>query len=602
MNLDRRLLQLLPLARGWFAAAVASGVGAAVCAVVQAWALSRAIGGVFLRHETLAAVTGWLALFAGAAALRAALGALTAAAGARVAERVKNNLRDRLAEKIFALGPDRAAGSRSGELANTLARGVEALEAYFAHYLPQLFITALAPLVILAAVFPRDWLSGVIMLLTAPLIPLFMLLIGATAKRMTDRQWQSLSRMSAHFLDVLQGLPALKLLGRAREQAAGIARISDDYRRATLRVLRVAFLSALALEMLATISTAIVAVALGLRLLKGGMEFEPALMVLILCPEFYGPLRALGARFHAGMEGVSAAKSLHEVLDAAVPVRPSSVQNSRTPTLQHSVELRFEAVSFSYPHRTTPALESVSFHLRPGTITALVGASGAGKSTVAKLLLRFIVPDAGRILVNGADLAALPPDEWRRQVAWLPQRPHLFHGTLADNIRLAKPEASMAEVEAAARAAHVHEFAGKLPQGYDTLLGERGARLSGGQAQRVALARAFLKDAPLLILDEPTSFLDAASEAAITEALTRLAAGRTTLLIAHRQATIQRAAQIVVLDHGRVVEQGTPAQLLVRAQNILECADESALSAPRHVAAQPSAAASPQSIVLEGSV
>jgi ATP-binding cassette subfamily C protein CydD len=227
--------------------------------------------------------------------------------------------------------------------------------------------------------------------------------------------------------------------------------------------------------------------------------------------------------------------------------------------------ISFSAVGFSYPDRNDRALSAVSFDLRPGGITALVGPSGAGKTTAAKMLLRFIAPDAGRIMVNGNDLAQIPPDEWRRLVAWLPQRPHLFHGTLAENIALARPGATPAEIEAAARAAHVHEFVAQLPQGYATLIGERGARLSGGQAQRVALARAFLKDAPLLILDEPTSYLDVVSEAAVGDAMQRLAAGRTTLLIAHRMATVQKAAHVVVLDHGRVVEQGTPAELLRHA-------------------------------------
>jgi ATP-binding cassette subfamily C protein CydD len=570
MNLDRRLLHLLIAARGWFAAAVASGVGAVACTVVQAWALSRAIGGVFLRQETLRSVSCFLALFAGAAALRYALNWLGAAAGARVAERIKRDLRDRLTAKLFALGPEHVAGGRSGELAGTLTRGVEVLDAYFAQYLPQLFIAALAPLVIPGVVFPRDWLSGVILLVTAPLIPLFMMLIGSTAKRMTDRQWQALSRMSAHFLDVLQGLPALKLLGRAREQADGVALVSDAYRQATMQVLRVAFLSALALEMLATLSTAVVAVELGLRLLRGGIGFELALMILILCPEFYGPLRALGARFHAGMEGVSAAARLHEILDAPLPPQsvaaPAAALGQSPSTIPHPpLTIAYSSVSFAYPSRSAPALASISFELRPGEITALVGPSGAGKSTAAKLLLRFIGPDSGRILVNGADLAQLPPEEWRRLVAWLPQRPHLFHGTLAENIALARPEATAADIEAAARAAHVHEFVAKLPQGYATLIGERGARLSGGQAQRVALARAFLKDAPLLILDEPTSALDAASEAAVSDAMQRRAAGRTTLLIAHRMATVRTAARVVVLDGGRVVEQGTPAELLRNA-------------------------------------
>jgi ATP-binding cassette subfamily C protein CydD len=569
MNVDRRLLRLLTIARGWFAVAVASGVGAVGCAIIQAWSLSRAIGGVFLRHETLPAVACWLAIFAGAAALRCALHWLGTEAGARVAERVKSGLRSRITAQLFVLGPEHAAGGRSGELVQTLTRGVEALDAYYSQYLPQLFITALAPLLILAVVLPRDWLSGVIMLVTAPLIPFFMRLIGSAAKRLTDRQWQSLSRMSAHFLDVLQGLPALKLLGRAREQADGIARVSDAYRQATMRVLRVAFLSALALELLATLSTALVAVGLGLRLLHGGIGFEPALMVLILCPEFYGPLRALGARFHAGMEGVSAAARLHEILD--IPLS-STIHHSpfllphAPSTIPHvPLTISFSAVGFSYPDRNDRALSAVSFDLRPGGITALVGPSGAGKTTAAKMLLRFIAPDAGRIMVNGNDLAQIPPDEWRRLVAWLPQRPHLFHGTLAENIALARPGATPAEIEAAARAAHVHEFVAQLPQGYATLIGERGARLSGGQAQRVALARAFLKDAPLLILDEPTSYLDVVSEAAVGDAMQRLAAGRTTLLIAHRMATVQKAAHVVVLDHGRVVEQGTPAELLRHA-------------------------------------
>ena len=571
MNLDRRLLRLLQAARGWFVAAVAAGIGGAACAIVQAWSLARAIGGVFLRQETLPMVAGWLAVFAGAAALRYALHWMGVAAGARVAARVKTDLRNRLTAKLIALGPEHGADARSGELANTVTRGVEALDAYYSQYLPQLFVTALAPLLILAVVFPRDWLSGVIMLVTAPLIPCFMMLIGATAQRMTDRQWQSLSRMSAHFLDVLQGLPALKLLGRAREQAEGIEQISAAYRQTTMQVLRVAFLSAFALELLATLSTAVVAVGLGLRLLHGSIGFEPALMVLILCPEFYGPLRALGARFHAGMEGVSAAARLHEILDA-----PSSSQNNREArdrfaTLtsampQPPFTISCSVVGCSYPGRAEPALAGVSFELRPGELTALVGPSGAGKSTAAKLLLRFIAPDSGRILVNGTDLALLPPDEWRRLVAWVPQRPHLFHGTLAENIALARPEATPAEIEAAARAAHVHEFAAQFPQGYATLLGERGARLSGGQAQRVALARAFLKDAPLLILDEPTSFLDAASEAAVGDALAQLVAGRTTLLIAHRMATVQKAGHVIVLDRGRVVEQGTPADLLRHAE------------------------------------
>ncbi len=419
MNVDRRLLRLLAAARGWFSAAVASGIFAVACAVVQAWSLSRAIGGVFLRHEALSKVFFFLALFAAAAALRYALNWLGAASGARVAESIKRDLRTRLTTKIFALGPEYAAGGRSGELANTLTRGVEALDAYFAQYLPQLCITALAPWVILAVVFKFDWLSAVIMLVTAPLIPFFMMLIGSTAKRMTDRQWQSLSRMSAHFLDVLQGLPALKLLGRAREQADGVAQVSDAYRKATMQVLRVAFLSALALEMLATLSTAVVAVELGLRLLHGRIGFEHALMILILCPEFYGPLRTLGARFHAGMEGVSAAARLHEILDApeaaqnaretrdrvldpvsALNRLPSTLLSSSSDSFHPPLTLSFSAVGFSYPGRSVPALSDVSFDLRPGEITALIGQVKAACKTTAPFFTGLMVFCVLATLIN----------------------------------------------------------------------------------------------------------------------------------------------------------------------------------------------------------
>ena len=565
MNLDRRMLGLLAGARVALATSVAAGVAATACIVVQAWALSRAIGGVFLRHETCPAVFPWLTLFAGASALRFALQWLGTERGARVARTIKTALRQRLATHLFELGPEYITQGQSGELTNTLTRGVEALDAYFSQYFPQLFIAVLAPLVILAAVFPRDVLSGGIMLVTAILTPFFLALIGTAAKRMTDRQWQALSRMSAHFLDMIQGLPALKLLGCAQKQVDSVAHVSEEYRRTTMGVLRVAFLSALALELLATLSTALVAVALGLRLLKGGVGFESALIILILCPEYYGPLRALGARFHAGMEGVSAARRLFAILETPVPPQifvvhaPSS--NHHSSTLHDFISLRFDAVRYAYLRGGRPALGGVSFELRRDELTALLGASGAGKTTVAKLLLRFIAPDAGRILVDGVELGTIPAADWRRHIAWVPQRPHLFHGTLADNIRLARPTATPAEVEAAARAAHLHEFITALPLGYETLIGERGARLSGGQAQRLALARAYLKNAPLVILDEPTSFLDSASEELVRDAMEKLAVGRTTLLIAHRLNTVRNAQRLVVLDHGRVVEEGMPAQL-----------------------------------------
>jgi ATP-binding cassette subfamily C protein CydD len=461
----------------------------------------------------------------------------------------------------MALGPAYTRGERSGELVNTAVEGIEALDAYFGQYLPQLALVTLIPLTVLAFVFPLDPISGLVLLLTAPLIPIFMSLIGSLADALTRRQWTSLSRMSAHFLDVLQGLTTLKLFGRSREQIQTIAEISDRFRQATLGVLRVAFLSALVLEMVGTISTAIVAVGIGLRLLYARLSFEEAFFVLLLAPEFYLPLRTLGARFHAGMSGVTAAQRIFEVLETPLPLS-ASAGGLRLPAPRFHI--RFQDVHYAYEDGRRPALNGASFEIGPGQKVALIGPSGAGKSTLAYLLLRFIEPDRGQISVDGRSLGQLPATDWRERVAWLPQNAYLFNTTVAENIRLARPEAGPEEVIWAAKQAHADEFILALPQGYDTPIGERGARLSGGQAQRIALARAFLKDAALLIMDEPTASLDPELEALLQKSTERLLQNRTALIIAHRLSTVYRADQIVVLEAGRVVEVGTHETLLER--------------------------------------
>ncbi|GIV80748.1 MAG: thiol reductant ABC exporter subunit CydD [Anaerolineae bacterium] len=463
---------------------------------------------------------------------------------------------------MLALGPAYVRDERSGELAHTVTEGIEALHAYVSEYLPQLALAVLVPLAMLAVVFPLDLLSGIVLLLTAPMIPLLMILIGKAANWQSRRQWTQLSRMSAHFLDVLQGLPTLKIFGRSREQAATIAAVSEQFRDATMSVLRVAFLSAFVLEMLATISTAIIAVEIGLRLLYGRMAFDDALFVLILAPEYYLPLRQLGARFHAGVSGVTAAARIFAVLETrpadCAPPAVTAPQGVPAPPF----DLRFEDVHYAYDDGDRPALNGLTLHIPAGQTVALVGPSGAGKSTIAHLLLRFIMrppPDAS--LVNGRDLCDLPADAWRAQIAWVPQLPYLFDGTVADNIRLGRPDASLDAVIHAAQQAGADGFIRALPDGYDTRIGERGARLSGGQAQRLALARAFLRDAPLVILDEATANLDPETEASILAAMEALRRGRTALVIAHRLHTIRDADQIAVLAGGRVVECGPHAAL-----------------------------------------
>jgi ATP-binding cassette subfamily C protein CydD len=561
VKLDRRLLGQAQAARRDLALTIGLGTLGGAVVVGQAWLLSRVVSGVFLDGQSLRQVRVLLFALLVLSLARAVLAWGSEVTAHRVAGQVKRDLQGRLAAHLLALGPAYARGERSGELANTAVEGVEALDAYLSQYLPQLALAALVPLTILIFVTPLDWVSGLVLLLTAPLIPIFMVLIGNAADALTRRQWTSLSRMSAHFLDALQGLTTLKLFGRSREQIRTIAAISDQFRQATMGVLRVAFLSALVLEMVSTISTAVVAVQIGLRLLYGHLSFEQGFFVLLLAPEFYLPLRMLGTRFHAGMAGVAAAQRIFEVLEVPAPL-PSASRKVARADLPARFDIRFSSIHYAYEDGLRPALRGLSFQIDHGEKVALVGPSGAGKSTVAYLLLRFLEPDRGTIAVSGLPLADLAPSLWREQVAWVPQDPYLFHGTVAENIRMARPAASPDEVAWAARQAHAEAFIGALPQGYDTVIGERGARLSGGEAQRLALARAFLKDAPLLILDEATANLDPEIEDLVRESMERLLQGRTALIIAHRLTTVQRADRILAMAGGRIVEEGTHGALL----------------------------------------
>ncbi len=562
MKLDPRLLREARAVRWYLALTIGAGFLAGILTVLQARYLSRIVDRVFLKEAALAEVAPYLALLLVIIAGRALAVWGSEASGYLAAARVKSALRTRLFAHIIALGPIYVSGERTGELSNAAMEGIEALEAYFRQYLPQLALAVLVPLTYLSFVLPRDAISGLVLLLTAPLIPIFMVLIGSLADALSKRQWETLSRLSAHFLDVLQGLTTLKLLGQSRAQARVIAAVTDRFRETTMGVLKVAFLSALVLELVATLSTAVVAVEIGLRLLYGRMDFERAFFVLLLAPEFYIPLRMLGTRFHAAVDGVTAAARIFKILETHPRVTaPPAIRSRRTPQRFH---IRFEDVHCAYEEERAPALEGVSFHIPHGKRVALVGPSGSGKTTVAYLLLRFIEPSRGRITVDGIPLADLSIADWRRWVAWVPQHPYLFHETIAANIRLGRPHASMEEVIQAARLAHAHEFIQALPRGYETLVGERGARLSGGQAQRIALARAFLKDAPFLILDEASAHLDPEQEALIQDAMERLTRGRTVLIISHRLNTIYTADHIVVLRGGRVVESGSHEALLQR--------------------------------------
>jgi len=568
LNMHKRLLALLNQTPIDLILTITVSFIAGLLIIWQAFELSSVINQVFLGSASLGEVSFILGLLLVIIFLRAVLSWGSEVSANRVAIRIKADLREQLFHHLLELGPTFTKSERTGELAVVATEGIESLDAYFSQYVPQLVISAIVPLAILVVVFPIDPLTGFILLVTAPLIPVFMVLIGKAAEALTHKQYDTLRRLSAHFLDSLQGLTTLKQFGRSKSHVKNIEQASDHFRDVTLNVLRVTFLSALVLEIVATLSTALIAVEVGLRLLYGRMEFEQALFLLVLAPEFYIPLRMLGLRFHAGMSGTAAAKRIFEILDIPVNNAAPDSPDTSSGSMGLKIEsIQFKDVQFSYPGESTPSLTNINIQILQGQLVALVGATGAGKTTLMNMLLGFVDPNSGNVMVNGVDLKNLDPVDWRSHVAWVPQTPHLFHDSIEANIRLANPNASDEQVEAASMAANLHEFIQTLPNGYRTLVGEGGARLSGGQAQRLAIARAFIKDAPLLILDEPTSNLDPELEGLLWDSIQRLMKNRTVIVIAHRLNTIVKADQIFVMENGRVVESGTHRELLSRNGN-----------------------------------
>ncbi|WP_114007827.1 thiol reductant ABC exporter subunit CydD [Cohaesibacter intestini] len=473
---------------------------------------------------------------------------------------LKHDMRGRLLSRLIAKGPirSREGDSATGDQVTMLTEGIEALEGYFARYLPAMVMMVLLPLAILAVTLVRDWLSALVMVVTAPLIPFFMILIGKGTEKLNQKQWRKLAVLSAHFLDMIQGLTTLKWFNASRREAESVSRMADDYRRTTMSVLRVAFLSSLVLEFFATISIAIIAVFIGFRLLYGEMSFYDGFYVLLLAPDFYLPLRQMGSHYHARMEAVGAAERFVDLMEED---EAPKTKETALPVPQAGLSLSFEHVQFAYDDGTV-ALQDVSFSLSAGQKLALVGPSGAGKSTILDLLLGLIQPTGGRILINGIDLSHLPMDLWRQQLGYLPQAPTLFSGTIAEALRYGCPDAPMEAIIGAARQAEIHDFIMSLPDGYDSVLQEKGGGLSGGQIQRIAIARALLRDAPLLLLDEPSAHLDRATEGKITAALQHLLQNRTAITIAHRLSTIKEADLILVLEGGTIVESGTHDQLM----------------------------------------
>jgi thiol reductant ABC exporter CydD subunit len=540
---DPRLARYTRATRGYLAACVVLGVATAALVVAQATLLAHAIATAFDGGGLVAGTVVTLAAVVVARALVVWVADLTAQ---RSSAAVKAQLRGRFLDHLTRLGPDRTGDRPTGETVTLLTRGLDALDPYFARYLPQLVLAAVVPAVVVARIVPADLVAAVTIIVTLPLIPVFMALVGLTTERLNRRRLGMLTQLGHHFLDVVAGLPTLTVFGRAKAQAASIRQVTGEFRRTTLRTLRLAFLSSLVLELLATLSVALVAVGIGLRLVDGRLTLETALLVLILAPEAYLPLRQLGAQYHASTEGLAVAGRVFALLERPVPehgTRTDAPDPLTTP-------IRIDGLTVHHDGRATAAPDGLSLTIEPGAVTAIAGPSGCGKSTLLAVLLGLVRPAAGTLAVGDVDLVDLDPAMWRERIGWLPQRPHLFAGTVAGNIRLGRPDATDEEVRDAARRAHADAFIRDLPHGYDTRLVAAGTGLSAGQRQRVALARVLLRDAPLVLLDEPTANLDAGTEAVLADAVRALRGDHTVVVVAHRPALLELADQVVTLDSG----------------------------------------------------
>lgn len=555
---DPRLLRHARGARGCLVGAVALGLASTGLVLAQAELLARALAGA-ARGSGLAAFEDTLVVLLIVVAGRAVVTYAAECTALRGAAKVKSQLRRQLVARALHRGPGWLSKQQAGEITTLATKGLDALDAYFARYLPQLLLACLVPVAVLTTVTAADWVSGVVILVTLPLVPVFAVLIGLQTAAHTRRQWQLMARLGGHFLDVVEGLPTLKVLGRARAEAERIRAVTDEHRTATMAALRVAFLSALVLELVAAIATALVAVEVGLRLLAGHMGYQTALLVLLLTPEAYLPLRNLGAQFHASVEGTTAAVRALTILDDADG--DAADRRAGIGAAEHCPDLaaepiRLTGVSLAYPGRDRSALREISLTIRPGDRVAVTGPSGAGKTSLLALLLRFAEPTGGHIRIGNVDLAAIPAADLRRQIAWVSQQPYLFAGTIAQNIALGDPDATRGAVETAARLAGADALVGALPDGLDGQVTERGRNLSAGQRQRIAIARALLRDAPLLLLDEPTAHLDPDGARRLLGVLETRLADRTVVLVTHRPDLLPGRYRVLCLVRGQLAPQG----------------------------------------------
>jgi thiol reductant ABC exporter CydD subunit len=547
---DPRLWRHARSFRRWLAASVAIGLGLTICLVAQASFLALALAltdavGHRGDHRSLSfAVAGLVAATIARAGL--ALAAEQASTGA--ASRTKMELRARAITSLAARKPLSVAARSTGDLAITIGHGLDALDDYIGRYLPRLILAFLAPIVLLVWIAHLDVLSAGIITVTLLLLPVFMILVGQLTQRRVDEQWQVLTSLSGQFLDAVEGQATLRAFGRSQAQNRTIAISTEKLRRTTMGTLRVALLSALVLETLAALGTALVAVPLGLRLVSSQIGLTSALTILILTPEVYLPLRRASADFHANAQGAAALDAVFMILEGTeTPKQPETSDTIRRPK-SDAVGIQLRKVWVSYPGQDHPALHNFGFELLAGEHVGVRGPSGAGKSTLVGVLAGLIIPGRGEVLVDGIDICAVGVDVWRSQLTWVPQRPMIFSGTIAENLRIAAPHASDAELWQALELACLDSLVASLPGGLKAPLVERAEQLSAGERQRLGIARAMVRrQTGLILLDEPTAHLDPATEAAVVEKLGPVLAGRSTVIVTHRTTPLSLVDRVIEL-------------------------------------------------------
>ena len=526
-----------------FAASLCAGL----LVVAQARALAWACQLIVIEKSAIAPLVPLAGAVLALVLARSVLSYFSEKSAATAAALLKQSVRLRLYRRVLSAG---YTGRKADPAATVeaLTVGVDSLEAYLSRFVPHLALAATLPIVILFFALPTEWRAALVLVVSAPFIPFLMVLVGKGTQSLNRKQWSRLARLSGHLTDLVQGLPDLKICSAVKREAAAVRRLSEEYRHATMAVLRVAFLSAFTLEFFSTVGTAVVAVIIGFRLLSGSLQFVDGLFILLLAPEFYLPLRTLGLSYHARMQGIAAAERILPLLGDE---QYDSRQRDFLPIPAGGLTIAYEGVTFRYDS-ARGGVEGVDIQLHSGEITALVGSSGAGKTTLAGLLLALSHPQAGRITVNGTDLKKIDPQQWHKRIAMIPQSPFFFAGTVRENLAIGCAASNDASLQAALAAASALDFVEKLPAGLDAQLGDCGAGLSGGELRRLALARVFLRNPDLIILDEPTAGLDRDNEQLVCAALRAFAKDRTVLLISHREDTVNWADKVVRISDGRI--------------------------------------------------